>query len=193
MYFFLLMKKRKVFFGVSVPPKVARRIAGHMEAWSDWPLRPVRERNLHVTALFIGFRTDDDIAELVAGAQEACQMVEPFDILLDQTVFAPEEAKHAQSMIWFAGGASKEFLALRNALEASIGTLTTEKKQFRPHVTLARIRRTKWDELPEKPTLTPLRSVSFPVSSFTLFESTFRKGVGLVYEVIEEFPLGNVR
>lgn len=184
------MKKRKVFFGIPVPPKVARRIAEHGEAWSEWPLRTVRERNLHVTVLFIGFRTDDDIAELVAGGEEACQSVEPFDILLDQTIFAPEEGKHAQSMIWFTGRESDELLKLRNALEASIGTLTTEKKQFRPHVTLARIRRTKWNELSEKPTLSPLRSVSFPISHLTLFESTFQKGVGLVYESIEEFPLG---
>lgn len=186
------MKKRKVFFGVPIPPKVARRIAAHMEAWEDWPLRTIRERNLHVTVLFVGFRTDDDIAELVNGAEEACRTVEPFDILLDQTIFAPEEGKHAGSMIWFTGGASEELLKLRNALESSLGILTSEKKQFRPHITLARIRRTKWDELPEKPTPKPLRSVSFPINSLVLFESTFQKGTGLIYEMIEEFPLGKL-
>ena len=185
------MKARKIFLGVQIPKEVARRLSVRMEAWKALPLRLTKERNLHVTVLFIGFRGDEDIAAIVERVAEICQTVEAFDVTLDRIAFSSADGSDSErgSAIWFTGGESAELLALSNRLDEALGIATTPRKRFRPHITLARVRREKWDALPEKPDVESSWRASIPVSTLTLFESVFSKTEGLHYEALEEFPL----
>ncbi|QQS15845.1 MAG: RNA 2',3'-cyclic phosphodiesterase [Candidatus Moraniibacteriota bacterium] len=186
------MKARKIFLGVRIPAEVARRLSVRMEKWTSLPLRLTKERNLHVTVLFLGFRGDEDISEIVSRIAEVCLATESFDVALDTIDFSHKEgdASEKGNMLWFSGEESAELLLLANRLEEALDMATAPRKHFRPHITLARIRKEKWEALREKPILASSWRVSIPVSSLTLFESTFSKAEGLHYEVLEEFPLG---
>lgn len=186
------MKARKIFLGVPIPKEVARRLAVRMEAWKTLPLRLTKERNLHVTVLFIGFRSDEDIATIAARVAEICPTIEAFDVTLDRIGFSPTDgdASERGNMVWFTGEESVELLALSNRLEVALDIATAPRKHFCPHITLARVRKEKWDALPEKPNMESAWRVSIPVSSLVLFESVFSKAEGLHYEVLEEFLLG---
>lgn len=186
------MKARKIFLGIRIPADVARRLAARMESWKTLPLRLTKERNLHVTVLFIGFRGDEDIATVVSRVAGICPTFEVFDIILDQIGFSPKESEPVGTgnMIWFMGEESAELLALSNRLEEALDIATAPRKSFRPHITLARVRREKWEALPEKPDMESSWRALIPVSSLVLFESVFSKAEGLHYEVLEEFPLG---
>lgn len=183
------MKARKIFLGVRIPKEVAKRLGKRLEAWSDLPLRLTKERNLHVTILFIGFRYDEDIVLVAERLRELAPHIEAFDLLFDRVALMPEEGKNRHSLLWYTGPESAELLALFNRVREALDIEDVPRKSFRPHITLARVRKEKWDVLPEKPNLESSWTVSVPVSSLVLFESVFSKEEGLHYEALEEFPL----
>jgi len=183
------MKARKIFLGIRIPREVAKRLGARMEAWKSLPLRLTKEVNLHVTVLFIGFRGDEDIATIAERVAKMCPDVEAFDLTLDRIELLPKEGANKESLLWFTGNESAELLDLSNRLEEALDIATAPKKSFRPHITLARVRKEKWEALAEKPHLESSWTVSIPVSSLVLFESVFSKEEGLHYEALEEFPL----
>ncbi len=183
------MKARKIFLGFRIPKEVAKRLGKRMEAWDGLPLRLTKEANLHVTLLFIGFRYDEDIALIAERLRELALSVEAFDLLLDRITLLPEEGKNARSLLWYTGPESEELLVLYNRVREALDIEDAPRKSFRPHVTLARVRKKKWDALTEKPDLESSWTASIPISSMVLFESIFSKEEGLHYEALEEFPL----
>lgn len=183
------MKARKIFLGVRIPKEVAKRLGKRMEVWKDLPLRLTKGANLHVTLLFIGFRYDEDIVLVAERLRELAPSIETFDLLFDRIALFPEEGKNARSLLWYTGPESEELLALYNCVREVLDISDAPRKSFRPHITLARVRKEKWDALPEKPNLESSWTVSVPVSSLVLFESVFSKEEGLHYETLEEFLL----
>ncbi len=185
------MKARKIFIGIRVPKEVAKRLGKRMEVWGNLPLRLTKEVNLHVTLLFVGFRNDEDIALVADRLRESAAGSTSFDVFFDRIALLPEEGKNARSLLWYTGPESEELLMLSNRLREALDIGGAPLRHFRPHITLARVRREKWDTLPEseKPNLESKWTVSIPVSSLVLFESIFSKEDGLRYEALEEFPL----
>lgn len=183
------MVARKIFLGFRIPKEVAKRLGKRMEVWESLPLRLTKEVNLHVTLLFIGFRYDEDIALIAERLRALVPSVSAFDISLDRIARMPLEGKNARSLLWYTGPESEELLALSNRVREALDIEDAPRKSFRPHITLARVRRKHWDALPEEPDLEASWRSSIPVSSIVLFESVFSKSEGLRYEALEEFPL----
>ena len=78
---------------------------------------------------------------------------------------------------------------MRNAVALALDYLTPESKSFRPHVTLAKVRRGKYEAIETKPDFArPLRIIE-PVETITLFESTMDHGKR-AYLPLAVFPLG---
>ncbi len=184
------MKARKIFLGIRIPKDVAKRLWTRIEPYASLPLRMTKEANFHVTLLFIGFRGDEDIALVVRQLESFCSTVEAFDVTLTDIKLMPEEGKNARSMLWFVGDEDENLRMLHNGVREALDIAVAEKQSFRPHITLARVRKEKWSELETQPEVASSWRVSIPVSSIVLFESVFIKGTGLRYETLEEFPLG---
>lgn len=107
----------------------------------DANLRVVPRENLHVTLHFLGDVQDDRIAEVCRRMAGAAAMVSPFDI--DICGVSPQPAHGALRMVWaLVGDPTGDLGALHEALSAELGdmALREEDREFRPHVTLARIR-----------------------------------------------------
>jgi 2'-5' RNA ligase len=183
------MKQRKIFLGISIPKQVAKRLAQRTEKWRHLPLRMTKEDNYHVTLLFLGYVLDESVVDTCMAVEEAVRGTEPFDVFLDKIELAPEQGKDAR-MLWLTGEASEELRVLYQNLEKALGMFSAEKKSFRPHVTLARVRKTHWEKLPEYPVIDESLAISIPVDGVTVFESVFVKGKGLVYEPLGEYFFG---
>lgn len=183
------MVARKIFLGFRIPREVAKRLGKRLESWDGLPLRLTKEPNLHITLLFIGFRYNEDIAFVAERLRALAPTVLAFDLLLDRIAHMPEDGKNARSLLWYTGPESEELLALSNRVREALDIADAPRKSFRPHITLARVRRKHWDALPEKPNLEASWRSSVPVSSIVLFESVFSKAEGLRYEALEEFSL----
>lgn len=183
------MNERKLFLGIPISGKSKTRLSHAMEKWGDLPVFPVRPENLHATVLFLGFVTDEHAAEIADIAEEDCAGIEPFDISFQEIVTTPEEGQ--TKTIQLVGEDSAPMLALRNDLERELMGKTAEGRHFRPHVTLARVKRHEFQSVPEtRLSIFPQAvSLSEPVSSVILYES-IGSGAKQQYLSMGEFPLG---
>lgn len=163
------MNRRKLFIGISVDDETASRLRRKLESFSDLPVIWTPKENMHITLVFLGHVDDDRLTEITSALNESCEGMEPFDIGLSRITLGPDT--EMPKTIWVEGEASEELKRLQRHIEISLGALTREKNAFRPHVTLGRIKRAKWNALKEKPSIAQDVRFSVPVSTVSLFES----------------------
>lgn len=181
------MNQRKLFFGIPVTGMTRKALVRKMEPWEGLPLFLTAPDNLHVTMFFIGSVEDADLPDICRIAAEAVAEAEPFDLEFSEIVLAPEDRE--ADMIWLRGEPSEGALALRNALEHAFTSKYADNKRFRPHVTLARLRKNRWKMHEPKPAFPIPFVASESVASLTLFEVVSDEGKRK-YVPIDEFPLG---
>lgn len=183
------MNEKNVFIGVSLCDRSQKRLSRAMEGWETLPMFISRPEFLHVNIFSFGFILPEDLPRIAEGAREICVSIDAFDMPFEEIHLSPDPL--APKAILLSGEESPSLLLLRNAFEKCFAEKKAENKQFRPRVSLARIRKEKWNALPEgeKPNFPQSISIVESVSSITLFEST-REGGGRQYIPIEEYPLG---
>ncbi|NTW45525.1 MAG: RNA 2',3'-cyclic phosphodiesterase [Candidatus Moranbacteria bacterium] len=183
------MNERRLFFAIPLSSQTRTRLAREASTWESLPLFVTRPDHLHVTLLFLGFVSDEDVERYSEAAREICSETEPFEILFDGIVYAPEG--ESPKMLWLRGVESEPLLRLRNAFEAELSERPAEFQRFRPHVNLARLQRNRFALLPEDRRVALPKSLRIvePVSSVVLFESV-GAGAKREYLAMEEFPLG---
>lgn len=182
------MKQRKIFLGIALPSDAAKRLASRTTPYKTLPIRLTKQANFHVTVLFLGHVLDESVAEICERVGETCSEIPAFDIDLETISLVPERGKEAKQL-WYHGTPNDDLKHLREALEKALDMFITEKKQFRPHVTLGRIRKQLWQVLDTPPAIEETLKLHLPVDSVIVYESVFKKGEGLVYESLAECPL----
>jgi len=150
------------------------------------PVKWSLEENFHITLLFLGYLYDDVIFDICRKVRSVSDNFDSFDINLEQIELGP--SLENPKMVWLTGVANENLKQLQENLEKELGIFQSEKKAFRPHATLGRIRKTKWEALPEKPEINEKFSVSIPVKSIQVLESRFEDGKRK-YIVLENCPL----
>lgn len=140
--------------------------------------RPVPTANFHITLCFLGTITPRQL-EAVSEQLEAVTSP-PFDLQLDNTGY------WSGPKIFFVGPSeipsSLAQLADKTSSAARQANITTEKRDYQPHVTL--IRNVKADFPP--PLFNPSITCSF--SQFHLFESVSTHS-GVTYPIRQSWPL----
>ncbi len=157
------------------------RRAGIRASW-------VRPENLHLTLRFLGEIDEDQVQAAGERLERDSRGRSPFVLALDGAGAFPNPRR--ASVIWagvgpLVGGLS-EIQALTERVAAGIG-LKPENRPFRPHLTLARVRRpAEAGELGRAlAALADFRGKPFTVTGVTLFSSTLTPR-GAVYERIRE-------
>lgn len=183
-----LMNERRIFFAIPLSRQTKTRIAREISCWEKLPLFTVRPDHLHVTLLFLGFVRDEDVERYSDAARNICADIEPFEIDFTAISYAPDD--RSPKMLWLTGEENDTLLRLRNAFETELTEKAAEFQRFRPHVTLARLKRNLFATLPEERRATLSKSLRIvePVSSVILYESV-GAGAKREYLPMEEFPL----
>lgn len=181
------MQTKRLFVGIPLSPVLSKRLMREMDAFSDWPIIPTRKGNLQVTVLFLGFVTEENLPDILTAVERAVESIGSFELHFDSIGYFPDN-EHPTA-IFLRGEEDSLLLRLRQQLDRELGYLVPEKKSFRPHVTLGKIRRGQFEVLTEKPNFDKQVNFVEPVSSVVLFESTTEDGKR-VYLPLEEFPLG---
>ncbi len=111
--------------------------------------------------------------------------IKPFEIKFNRVSWGPDPKQ--PRLIWAAGSAVPELRDLRLKIYEALGK-PAEARPFRPHITLARLKREDAHRLPYKHLNMP---VDWPqrVGSFVLMQSHLSPH-GSDYEVLAEFPIG---
>lgn len=178
--------KRKIFISINLPDRDKKRLIRATEKWQDLPVKWVREPNLHITLVFLGYVADENVAEICEKIRGAVDDVEIFDLEFETIELGPDAED--PKMIWLSGRADENLRSLHEKIEKALGTYVSSKKSFRPHITLGRIRGRKWEALALKPEIFEKYNLIVSVESVDIMASDFSDG-GREYTIIESCPL----
>jgi len=177
--------KRKLFISINIPERDRKRLIKATEHWSALPVKWVREQNLHITLFFIGYVDTESIPDICQKVRDAAENQEIFDMEFSKIELHPADDPR---MIWVVGEASEELRKLYEEIEKELGIFTHSKKSFRPHITLGRIRKRKWQDLEDKPLINENYSLLITAETVDIMASDFGDG-GQEYTLIESCPL----
>jgi 2'-5' RNA ligase len=178
--------QRRIFIGISLPDDVKKRLNQRIEKWKEIPIKWSLPDNFHLTWSFLGFINDESLAEVCLAVKEAAQNFESFDVNFEGIGVGPDPEN--PKIIWLFGGANEELRKLQTDIEKSLDIFVSERKEFKPHITLGKIDKAKWKALSEKPKIGESFKISIPVESVDVFESKIEKG-RTRYTVLESCEL----
>jgi len=184
--------KRRVFIAVNLSEKVRARLEEFQEKFDYLPVRWTKEPSLHLTLVFIGYVSDEQMLEICRASREVAVRSEPFFINFRRIILGPPGKP--PRMIWVEGEESKELGSLKAELEAALlnansGFLRAEKRPLKPHITLARIKMEQWRQIEPVPQIDENFQAQVPVASLEVMESDLKRD-GAEYVVLESCPLG---
>jgi 2'-5' RNA ligase len=179
-------KTRRLFVGIPLSQELKKRLVREMEAFPRIASLLTRPENLHVTVFFLGFVHDEQVADVCARVGKACADLEAFELEFKSLKLM--ESEENPKMIWLLGEASEGLRKLRESIEKEFSSFIVEKKVYRPHVTLAKIKKPKWLGLPERPALKEKLHLMELVDTVCVFESLSLDGKRR-YEPIDTFSL----
>jgi RNA 2',3'-cyclic 3'-phosphodiesterase len=178
----------RLFAALELPADVRAQLAefGGAAAGHDQALRPTRRDALHLTLAFLGHRALDEVDPAREAVRAVAGTPAPTLALGGALWLAPRRPHVLTVALEDAGGALE---ALHAAVVAQLSAALPwepEARPFRPHVTVARVRR-DWRpgmrELPEAP------RARFTPEAVVLFRSHLGGGP-VRYEPLERAELG---
>jgi 2'-5' RNA ligase len=147
-----------------------------------------RDSTIHLTLKFLGDVDEVDLPGVVDAVREAASAIRPFTMRTRGLGAFP--SRRRPRIIWAGMAAPDELYDLQAGLERALGRLgfDRERRRFRPHVTLGRLRENdpRVEALLEE---LQLREESTDVDSVSVMKSTLERS-GAVHEVVAEIPLG---
>lgn len=178
--------KRKIFISINIPDRDKKRLIKATEKWQNLPVKWVREANLHLTLFFLGYVENEDIIGISQKVRSAVSDTDIFDIEFNNIELGPSEEE--PRLIWLTGEPNEDLRQLHEKIEKDLDIFTASKKSFRPHVTLGRVRKHKWEALESKPIIQEKLEVFVSVESIDVMASDFGEGES-EYTIIESCPL----
>ncbi|HEX8974776.1 MAG TPA: RNA 2',3'-cyclic phosphodiesterase [Patescibacteria group bacterium] len=178
------MQKKKIFIEIAIPSQIGRRLSQKVAKWQDLPVKWIKENNLHLTVAFIGYVDESVLPDICARVSQAVQDMESFDIVLEKIELGPDPEN--PRMVWATGRASEQLKQLHERVEEALNMRPEHHKEFRPHLTLGRIRKLKWEKLAAKPVIEEKINLVVPIDTVSVMES---RGGGAEYVPLEECPL----
>jgi 2'-5' RNA ligase len=176
----------RLFAALDLAAEVRDRLAafGNAAAAGDVALRAVRDDALHVTLAFVGHRALDDIEPAREAIRAAAQPVP--ELALGDVLWLSPRRPHVLTIevVDPAGALARLHAGVTEALAEAVG-YEPERRRFRPHVTVARVRRgaePRRRGLPEAP------SGAFAGDALTLYRSHLGGGPAR-YEALERVAL----
>jgi RNA 2',3'-cyclic 3'-phosphodiesterase len=174
----------RLFAALELPAPVRDALGafGRAAADDDFALRPVRDDALHVTLAFLGHRPLDEVEPARSAVREASAGAGPLELSLGEPLWLAPRRPHVLTVeVLDATGA---LFGLQERVVASLVDAVgyePERRRFRPHVTVARVRhgaRPRMRGLPEGP------KASFAGAAVTLYRSYLGGGPAR-YEALE--------
>jgi RNA 2',3'-cyclic 3'-phosphodiesterase len=187
-----MQKRHRTFIAINLPSDIKKYLARYQEKFSLLPAKWTPKDNLHITLLFLGDLTDEQLGEVCVTVKEIAKNHGTFNVVLQHVGYGPDD-KIPPRMLWVSGEKSKELSLLKTDLQEVLLEkvhFVPDAKAFSPHITLARISAFAWRQInpEERPEVAEAIDMSFTVESIEVMESELKKG-GPQYVVIESHQL----
>ncbi len=158
----------RLFVALELPPAARSALVAFRDAAADPDIwRPVREDALHLTLAFLGRRPANDVAA-VEDVLRAAGGTAPRLALAGAVLLPPRRARVLCAALDDPDGTLAELQARVSDGLAAVGVYTPEKRPFRAHATVARLRPRA--RAPRTVSVEP-ESLEFRGEALTLFES----------------------
>lgn len=179
------MQRHRVFVAINLPENIKKKLAEYQTKWPELPVRWTKPNNIHITLVFLGYLSDEEVVEVCKTVKEVVSRHNSFDVNLTKICYGPTDKKPPR-MVWTTGERSEDFSALKNDLDKSLGSF--ENREFTPHITLGRINKWEWQRIEpeERPEIEEDINLNFLVESVEIMESVLKRG-GAKYNVLESF------
>jgi 2'-5' RNA ligase len=188
------MSRTRTFIAVEVSDLVRSRAADLMSRLrsSDVKVSWVAPANMHITLKFLGDQPDDAVAAICQAVRTGAAGVPSFDFRCRAAGAFPSVERPRTLWLGVADGLA-EFQALHAAIDGALAKqrFSKDRQQFRPHLTLGRVRSAG-------PPLQQLANVlrtlhdfdggTTEVDEVTVFSSELTRS-GATYEVLARAPL----
>jgi RNA 2',3'-cyclic 3'-phosphodiesterase len=178
----------RLFAALDLPAPVRDALGafGRAAADDDFALRAVRDDALHVTLAFLGHRPLDDIPPASDAVRSAGAEAGSLDLALGEPLWLAPRRPHVLTVevVDRTGALLSLQERVVDALADAVG-YEPERRRFRPHVTVARVRhgaRPRRSGLPDAP------EASFAGEAVTLYRSYLGGGPAR-YEAVERVAL----
>jgi len=162
----------RIFIAVHLPDDVKKIFIDYQERkLRNSCFRLVPEQALHLTLVFIGYVSNDDLFKITQACQNIASLFFPIEVKLNKITFGPNP--HSPRLIWTEGETSKELNQLHKNLETELIdkgiNFKLENRLFKPHITLARFKNET--KLPRLSELEEKIDKSFAINSISVIES----------------------
>lgn len=191
--------QHRIFIAINLPENIKTRLREFQSRFSGWPVRWTKEVSLHLTLVFIGSVSGQQLVETCQAVRTAASKYQPFFIDFQRIVLGPPgwlERGTPPRFIWVEGGVSRQLTDLKREVETVLlsvnaGLVSGEARPFKPHITLARIPPEKWQRMASQPLMDKEFLAQWQVTSVEVMESDLKRD-GAEYIVLESMILGNL-
>ena len=182
----------RCFVGIPLPKHYQQGLGEISQEWDkklDSKVAWTKQGNWHLTLYFLGEISEGDVDEVKARLEEV--NMEKFYLQAKGGGFFPPNRE--PRVIWLGvHKGSRECIDLASRVENALLPLGFEKrkKEFKPHLTLGRVKKNKkdnWRYLQKY--LNEIHWSEVPIESFVLWKSDLTPQ-GPVYKQIQEYSLG---
>jgi len=186
------MQRRRIFTAINLPENIKNKLVPYQRKWADLPVRWTIKDNLHITLVFIGYAGENETYQICKSVKNTVKNHEPFAINLERIVIGPPNKP--PRLFWVEGEKSESLADLKNDLENNLlnsdsGYKQKQVRPFRPHITLGRIKQSRWKKLESVPEINERFRHNFLVESIEVMQSDLKR-TGAEYSVLESAQLG---
>jgi RNA 2',3'-cyclic 3'-phosphodiesterase len=181
-----MAERLRLFVALELPDAARDALAAFRDAAADpavW--RPVRDEALHLTLAFLGHRPAEEVAPVSAALERSAGEAPP--LALGPALLLPP--RRARVLCVEVADRSGELARLQARVAAALvaaGVYEAERRPFRAHATVARLR--AGARSPREPPEAGPPPLEFRGETLTLYRSRPQRG-GAVYEPLARVPL----
>ena len=183
------MTKRRLFIAINLPENTKKKLFDYQLKWPDFDpkqIRWTRKDNLHITLIFIGYVTDDEMYKICNLVKDVAKKHQPFFVNLERIILGPPDK--TPRMFWVQGKKSQELANIQTDLRDAIEQRSGVKyNAFRPHINLAKFKPLFMKTFPND--FEEVFKHQISVETIEVMQSELRRG-GAEYTVLESMELG---
>jgi 2'-5' RNA ligase len=185
---------KRIFTAIDISEETRAKAADYIkslrEEFSEVRVGWERPEKLHLTLKFLGDVDDEQLANLTAAVEVTAKRFADFKLQITQTGVFP--SKRNARILWLGVRDEEGSLQMLNEIlesECEKKGFAREKRNFKAHLTIARLREPhKSKELVERHLENEFASTEFEVSKIAIYESHLQKS-GSIYKAIKNVEL----
>ena len=179
----------RVFVAVDISEEarllIARRIEFLRARFSNLRVGWEKPEKLHLTLKFLGDMTEKQLQDLIVATEKSAHGVSPFELQISGVGAFPPRGN--ARVLWLGvKDATAGLKELNKRLEDECFAIgfEREKRDFKPHLTIARLKEpNKSRDLVKLHLETDFPAISFPVSELTIYKSELTRS-GSIYSTL---------